>query len=100
MTKVDCTQDSSDVSRPPAATSARVELPNIEAVRALGVGMGLGEARLVLTCLSGMIARGRSKTRDKVSQMVSGLVACCRVEGVRDGEAVPAALPGLSTSGW
>src|SRR5690349_2028714 len=53
----------SDDSSVPAPTSARLELPNVEAMRALGLGMGLEEARLVLTCLSGVIATGTSKSR-------------------------------------
>ena len=62
--------------------------------------MELDEARLVATCLSCVIASGRSKTRDKVAQMTSGLVAAGRVEGVRDGERVPAAHPELAAFGW
>lgn len=88
------------VSAVPAPTSARAELPTVDHARQLGLTMGLEEARLVLACLSCFIARGHSKTRDKVSQMVAGLVACCHVEGVRDDELVPAALPHLPRSGW
>ena len=92
--------DSSTNLSLPAPTSARVELPDSDAVRALGLSMSLDEARLVLTCLSCFIARGRSKTRDKVQQMLSGLIAACRVEGVRDGEVIPAAHPELRLFGW
>ena len=84
----------------PGPTSARGELPTIEAVRALGLSMELDEARLVLTCLSRVIASGRSKSREKVAQMNRGVLACCRVEGVRDGEPVSAAHPELSEFGW
>jgi len=69
----------------PAPTSERAELPTQAAVDAAGINLDLEAARLVLTLLSGFIGRGHSKSRDKVNQMVHGLVACCRVEGVRDG---------------
>jgi hypothetical protein len=84
----------------PQPTSARLELASVEAVRALGLDMGLDEARLVHVALSGVIASGRSKSREKVAQMNRGVVACCRVEGMRDGELVAAAHPELSEFGW
>jgi hypothetical protein len=87
----------SSISQP---TSARVELASVEAVRALGLDMGLDEARLVHVALSGVIASGWSKSREKVAQMNRGVVACCRVEGMRDGELVAAAHPELSEFGW
>ena len=83
----------------PTPTTARLELASPEVVRELGLDLGLDEARLVLTCLSHVIATGRSKTRDKVSQMMAGLIACCRVESVRDGEVIVAAHPDLPLGG-
>jgi hypothetical protein len=62
--------------------------------------MGVAEARLVLVVLSGVIGSGRSKWRDKVAQMMRGVVACCRVESMRDGQVVEPAHPELSEFGW
>jgi integrase len=84
----------------PAATSARIELSDLSVVRAVGLAMELDEARLVATCLSVVIASGRSKSREKVAQMNRGVVACCRVEGMRDGEQVLPTHPDLSEFGW
>jgi integrase len=84
----------------PEPRAARGELATQDEVDALGLGMTVEEARLVLTVLSGLIARGRSKTRDKVSQMTAALVACCLVEGCRDGVPFEAAHPGLPRFGW
>ncbi len=84
----------------PAPSTARMELQTQADVNALGLQMTLDEARLVLAVLSGMIARGRSKTRDKVGQMTSGLVACCLVESYRDGRPVAAAHPEVPRFGW
>jgi integrase len=97
---VDYDQNSETPIETPAATCARIELPGVEAVRRLGLEMEVDEARLVATCLSCVIAKGRSKTRNKIAQLTSGLVACCRVEGVRDGVTVPAAHPELAAFGW
>jgi integrase len=84
----------------PEPRTARAELQAQGQVDTLGLGMTLTEARLVLTALSGMVARGRSKTRDKLAQMTSALVACCLIEGSRDGIAFPAAHPELARFGW
>jgi integrase len=84
----------------PEPTTARLELPSIEAVRALGLELDLEEARLVLVALSGVIGSGRSKSREKVAQMNRAVTACCGVEGVRDGELVAAAHPELGEFGW
>ena len=89
-----------DAGQMPAPTSARVELPTQAAVDAVGIELELGEARLVLAALSRMIGRGHSKSRDKVSQMINGLVACCLVEGIRDGSPFEAAHPELRRYGW
>jgi hypothetical protein len=83
-----------------APTTAREQLPTLAAVQELGLTMDLDEARLVLTVLSNVIGRGRSKTRGKTGQMLAGLVACCRVEGFRDGAPVAAAHPELAPFGW
>ena len=84
----------------PSPRTARMELQTQADVDALGLQMTVEEARLVLAVLSGMIARGRSKTRDKVAQMTSGLVACCLVQSYRDGHPVSAAHPELPRFGW
>ena len=91
---------SSETTTAPEPTSARHELPTVAAVRSLGLEVGLDEARLVLVALSGVIGSGRSKSRDKVAQMTRGLLACCHVEGFRDGEPIAAAHPELSEFGW
>jgi hypothetical protein len=84
----------------PAPTAARVELPGIEALRVYSIDMELEKAQAVLVALSWVIAGSRSKTADNVSQMTSGVVACCRVEAIRDGEITPAAHPDLAATGW
>src|SRR4051794_12408005 len=91
----------SEYSKPrPAPTAARIEVPSVEALRVYGIDLQLEEAQLVLVALSWVIAGSRSKTADNVSQMRSGLVACCRVEAIRDGEIAPAAHPDLAATGW
>ena len=84
----------------PAPSTARMDVQTQADVNALGLQMTLDEARLVLAVLSGMIARGRSKTRQKAGQMTSGLVACCLVESYRDGRPVAAAHPEVPRFGW
>jgi integrase len=89
-----------DTDEVPAPTSARQELPTLDVVETLGLELGLDEARLVLVALSGAIGSGRSKSRDKVSQMTRGLLACCHVDGFRDGEPISAAHSELPEFGW
>jgi hypothetical protein len=75
-------------------------LPTQAEVDAAGIELELDEARLVLALLSGVICRGHSVSRDKVTQMMNGLVACCHVYGTRDGFAIEAAHPELPRYGW
>src|SRR5262249_40434227 len=94
------TKNNAENNGVPAPTIGRCELPNQDAVEALGLTMHLDEARLVLAALSGVIGSGRSKSRDKVAQMVRGVIACCRAESMGDGMPVKAAHPELSEFGW
>lgn len=85
---------------PPPTRSLR-ELPDFERLRLLGIEtLSLDEARVVLVALSLLIAKGRSRSRNKVNVMTSALVAACRVEMVRDGHVEPPALPDLPAEGW
>jgi integrase len=92
--------DSQPSTSRPAPTTARIELPDASALALHNIDLPLESARLVLVALSSVIARSRSKTAGNVSQMTSGVVACCRVEAVRDGEITPAAHPDLRATGW
>src|SRR5689334_11341233 len=84
----------------PAPTSARAELPTQAAVDAAGINLELAEARLVLAVISGFIGSGHSKSRDKVSQMEHGLIACCHVHGFRDGLPISAEHTELQRYGF
>lgn len=87
-------------SQIPGPTTARQELPNEAALQEAGIALGLIEARLVLTVLSLVIATGCSRTRDKVHQMILGLVAACTLEREYNGIRQPAAHPELPRKGW
>jgi hypothetical protein len=84
----------------PEPTAARLELPTADALRAHGIDMTLEEARLVLVVLSWIIAYSKSKSADNVPQMVRGVIECCRIESIRNGDIAPAAHPGLPATGW
>ncbi len=84
--------------RLPMPTRASAELPDLAAVRAAGIhDLTLEDARLVAVVLSLFIGKGRSKSRSAVGIAMSLLVAACRVEVVRDGQAQSPALPNLQT---
>jgi integrase len=82
------------------ATFSRRELPDQAAVAFAGIDLPLEQARLVAVVLSRFVARGKSKTRDKTSQMTSGLVAACRLSVEREDEVLVAPHPGLRARGW
>src|SRR5437016_471544 len=84
----------------PAPTRATRELPDEAAVEAAGIKLPVDEARLVLAVLSAVIGRGHSKTRDKIHQMVTGLVAAATIDIERDGVIEPAPHPELTLTGW
>jgi integrase len=81
----------------PASTRACCELPDLTAVRAVGIDLDLESARVVLAIISRLVAAGRSSTRAQIHATMSLLVTVCRQDTHRYGEAP---LPNLPTIGW
>lgn len=84
----------------PTPANARRELPDPDSLAQAGIELDLAQARLVLTALSHVVARGQSKTRAKVYPLLRLTAFCCSLDFERDGRVYPAPFPNLRDHSW